>query len=554
MEFMFLKGRNCVNAAPVAALVLAFTLALAGPAAAAPAAPNWLPGQPLLAGNQVIAMWLPVPGAVKYIVYLDGKKIAELPANQYMGLAPEKAGDHKFEISAVDGSGAESARSKAGVIKIVKLEPPTGLMARPLPAEKAATIRWTTSPGAVIANVYRAESKDGPWKLLESLQGDSYKDATIELGKDYWYTVSGKDISGKESGRSEVINVKVVEAVGAAKKEKIKIDMVVVPTKEVRRLSSFGLNSTKDVGSVVRTSDGKLWIATGEKAEILVVNEADWTVERQIKPKQLLAEQGLPFKNATDISLIEDDRFVVVDGFVGTIYCFDIDGKYLWHTKPVLPPEDREELWVDLHPTIKKKKLLPNHPIFLEDGTLFVTEVQGPIVYVIDPDNGEIYDWWSGYQRDGEHFSSFGISVIREVAPGLVWAGEPFGRRVIAFDPESREVKYVVGEKSSGFIGGFLGISDIRRHRGEEVAFIADSGVGTLQAFNIKDGTYLYHFGGEKVEADPKLSFERPVMEIGSLGLILFDEAGNLITKAVFEGIISVREVAWDKKEVVKKE
>ena len=64
-------------------------LVLPQSASAALPAPNWLPGQPILAGNQIIAMWLPVPGAVKYNVYLDGNKIFESPGNQYMGLAPE---------------------------------------------------------------------------------------------------------------------------------------------------------------------------------------------------------------------------------------------------------------------------------------------------------------------------------------------------------------------------------------------------------------------------------------------------------------------------------
>ena len=40
---------------------------------AAPPVPSMAPGFPLLAGPMVMIMWLPVPGAANYNIYLDGK-------------------------------------------------------------------------------------------------------------------------------------------------------------------------------------------------------------------------------------------------------------------------------------------------------------------------------------------------------------------------------------------------------------------------------------------------------------------------------------------------
>ena len=121
MKRTFMKAAVKTFTVFLAVAILVIGVGMTGSAQAALPAPNWLPGQPLLAGNQVIAMWLPIPGAVKYVVYLDGKQIAESPANQYMGLAPETAGDHIYEVKAVDAAGAESQKSSPGMIKIIKL-------------------------------------------------------------------------------------------------------------------------------------------------------------------------------------------------------------------------------------------------------------------------------------------------------------------------------------------------------------------------------------------------------------------------------------------------
>src|SRR5512138_128423 len=133
------------------ALALLGAAAMAsGPALAALNAPGWLPMQPMLAGNQLIAMWLPVPGAVKYIIYVNGEKVAESPSNQFMGLAPEKAGEYKYQVTAVDAAGAESAKSPEGIIKVVAIEPPGKPVFRADDVEKSIQLRWNIPTGAVV--------------------------------------------------------------------------------------------------------------------------------------------------------------------------------------------------------------------------------------------------------------------------------------------------------------------------------------------------------------------------------------------------------------------
>ena len=94
-------------------LCLALAAAVGGAAFAEVSPPAWMPGSPLLAGSQVIVLWLPVPGAVKYVIYLDGKKAGESPTVQFILQSPETAGEHKIEIASVDTSGKEGAKGKS---------------------------------------------------------------------------------------------------------------------------------------------------------------------------------------------------------------------------------------------------------------------------------------------------------------------------------------------------------------------------------------------------------------------------------------------------------
>lgn len=203
----------CLN---VLGLILA-ALVVAGSASAEPPAPNWMPGFPMLAGPQVIMMWQPVPGAVKYKVYMNGKPVADTPAMQHMLAAPEQSGEYKVEISAVDAAGKEGPKSRASAFKIVKVSPPKN--ATPLVSGKNVLLRWDAVEGAVVYNVYKRGKGEKEFKLLHSSQDTRFSDTTGEIGKEYEYAFSAKDVSGKESDRSESLAVYLAAAV-AAKKEK----------------------------------------------------------------------------------------------------------------------------------------------------------------------------------------------------------------------------------------------------------------------------------------------------------------------------------------------
>jgi fibronectin type 3 domain-containing protein len=531
-------------------MVIAIITGLQGVASAALPAPNWLPGQPLLAGTQVIAMWLPVPGAVKYIVYLDGKKVAESPANQYMGVAPTEGGIHKFEVAAVDAAGAEGPKSAPGQITIIVLEPPQGMMVRPNPGAKAIGVRWVPSKGAVISNVYRADKKDGPYNLLESIQGtDNYKDTGVEYGKEYWYAVTAKDVTGKESGRSEAVNVTMKEPEERKAAEQVKIDLVVVPSVEADALRFLGSVPVAEINDIDMDDDtGELWVTNGEKGQVIVLTP-DFERRLTINLKSFNADNGLSLKNATYVTVSEESQMAVVtDNFSSTAVALDLDGKLLWSFKPQKPPEDRDDIWQFLKEKTKTVRLIPNQVLFLADGRLLISEARAPLVYVVDPDSGEIEDWFSGYTRGEEKIQSGGIAAFIQVAPDLVWAGEPLLKRVVAFDPDTYEVKYILGEdgKHDGFIAGFLGVNAFLKNPRDNTVLVADAGIGAVQAFDPATAEYKYHIGGDPPAPDADFDNQRPLLDVGAINEIFFMDDGTMWMKHGLQKYFSVRNVNWD--------
>ena len=195
------RVRNISKIVSAALLAASLFAAAAGPAAAALPAPNWMPGSPIMAGTQIVLLWMPVMNAVKYNIYLNGKKVAESVAIQHMMPSPEASGEYNIEIAAVDASGAEGAKSRPGVFKIVTVEPPDQLYVRG--AQNSIQVRWDSSKGAVIYNLYRSEKQGTEGELLASVQGDNYTDTKVVAGKVYFYRVTAKDLSGKESARSK---------------------------------------------------------------------------------------------------------------------------------------------------------------------------------------------------------------------------------------------------------------------------------------------------------------------------------------------------------------
>ena len=201
-----------------ALLTLGGAFAAPGAARAEMVAPAWMPGSPIMAGAQVILLWLPVPNAVKYNIYVNGKKVGESAAVQHMMASPTESGEYSIQVVGVDAAGAEGLKSTPGIIRIVTVEPPASVYGRVV--EGKVQLRWDTAKGAVIYNVYRAEKEGGEAKLLSSVQGDAYTDSAVQQGKAYFYAVTSKDLAGKESSKTKPYRMEVPLPQAAQEEEK----------------------------------------------------------------------------------------------------------------------------------------------------------------------------------------------------------------------------------------------------------------------------------------------------------------------------------------------
>lgn len=289
------RMKNMLKIATAVLLGLLVFAATAGTAAAELPAPNFMPGFPLLAGNQLILMWSPVPGAEKYRVYMDGKIALDgLGSFQANMASPTAGGEHLIEVTAIDAKGVEGKRSAPGKIMIVVLEPPQGIEI--LSSETAISLRWSSAKGAVIYDVYRREKGGKEPALLSSTQESRYTDTTVAKGKEYLYSVKAKDITGKSSSSSEE-KPGVLQAASAAAAKSYKLipratkkvasydlefyypvdvavakDGRVIVAADVLLLFPKGISETADMTTLLNGLQGFTGVAVGNNGEILAAH------------------------------------------------------------------------------------------------------------------------------------------------------------------------------------------------------------------------------------------------------------------------------------------
>ena len=119
----------------------------------------------------------------------------------------------------VNGVALESADSIPAIVTPKDIFPPAspqGLVAAVLQtaAENAVDLSWSISPETDVAGyrVYRSESEGARGDTLsELLPTPAYRDASVQPGRRYWYSVTAVDRSGNESDPSPQILVVIAQ-------------------------------------------------------------------------------------------------------------------------------------------------------------------------------------------------------------------------------------------------------------------------------------------------------------------------------------------------------
>jgi outer membrane protein assembly factor BamB len=491
----------------LAVAILAFGAGMSGSVQAAPAAPSWLPGQPLLAGTQVIAMWLPVPGAVKYIVYLNGKQIAESPANQYMGMAPSGGGEYSYQVASVDASGAASPLSAPGIIRIIVVEPPAAPIFRTNPADGSVTLRWDR-------------------------------------------VVSVKDMTGKESAKGSEATVRLEEAVEAATDTRKSFKLAMVSSRktgEVFDLVDPDTGNFISVGKVTalrRGPEGMLhFVDQGDR--IIVLNDS-FEIDRIVTP----AFETPSRRQFWDIAFTSEGDWLITDR--NMIYRVDPDNGRVLDTFRPRKPTQKEAPDVYEALVSYKRESSPGLKAItvLSDDRILVADSEGDILHVLTPD-GEPEGWVAFFlEGEGEEVRKTRLSNCKDLMAledGTVLVTQLLGRSVLRLDPDDDwRLIYRLGQ-FAGKVGNFIGQGGITMTP-EKNILVSDPTLGTLQVFDLETGDYLYTISGPDAKpfaGDPS----RPLVDFANPNFPAYIKGNSaIVVFPAMQRIFQIREITGDPK------
>lgn len=489
----------------IATLAIVLVVSFGATTVAAPPSTQFMPGFPILAGETIMVMWLPVPGAVKYVLYMNDKKVAEGPAPPLQIPTPAEGGNYNLQIAAVDAVGAEGPKSAPSTIKIVKLEPPKDLDGRYMAGNIA--LRWKGSAAAVIYNVFRSEEKGKNYQLIISTQMAQYVDSNPAKDKNFYYVVTAKDISGKESAYSPeaAVSTKVEELKELA--GQITNALKMVPSKQLKEYVFFGSQAIRSPVDLVGI-EGKLFVASGAAGTVTLVDEqsGDWI---RVFGGQLPAQPEAKVGIALGIGADRRGRIFLCAG--NKVVVFDQEGNVLKVINPI-PPTGKEVI-----DAAKKgnRGRMPEVSYYdmaeAADGSILIVDNGFARVLVLDPDTFEVKKEFGKYgTTKGMEFNHPGfIGVNRS---GDIWVNDSMNRRAQVFKSDYTP-KYVTGEAKT-FVGAFLGMGGMTIDA-DGNWMIADPPMATIQAFNAADGKYLHHIADENLKVDESTG-QRPFLRIAN--------------------------------------
>ncbi len=453
-------------------LVLAVFVMSAGAAGAAPpSTPQFMPGFPLIAGNLVMVMWTPVPGATSYNLYMNGKVVGKgLAMPPYQFPTPEAAGDYELEMTALGPDGSESGKSPGRKISIVKLLPPKDIAT--LVGEKNIGFRWTNQPGAIVTDVYRSEKVNGDYILIGSFQDARFSDGKVETGKVYHYKFRSKDISGKESDFSPVITLSLAKAavsenkVAQLKLKKSKVTLIApsvpfVPNDLIVEGEEIFVLDRSGQGIKVYGLDGKFLRKIGNNGYL---------------PGQFIYPSGF--------HRLSNRNFVISDNSRKVIMILTPEGELVKEWKFPVPAGAAEA---------RPNKLSVNSKdeiVVVDDTNTFLVKFSA---------KGELLGRFGGKYGDKNVGPEFfvGIGSIDFDSRDNLYAADWKAGNVHVLDPNMKH-RTTIGYPAG--VGALIQPGKVVFDEKNGNILVPDSLPATVQAFRLKDGTYMYTLTNEKGE------------------------------------------------------
>jgi len=528
-----------------ALIILFITLLLTGTplhAGDVTSAPSFVPSFPMLAGENVMLMWIPAPGAVKYKIYFDGKEIGEAPAPPFTTPAPTEVGKYTYTVTGVDASGEEGPHSAKVAITIVKLEAPKGLMHRFL--GEVLNLRWETSSAASIYDVFRSEEKDGEYKLIGSISENKFIDPYVKdnkdfYGKTFYYKVVAIDKFNKRSPKSEIYEVAIIAGPCSPPNNYPKKPLMIMRSKEVLSIKP-DISSCDDIA----TFSNREYIACLDtnSAKVLVIDMDGKEVLTIESSENSTAVLSKPTKIATD----KENNIYILDAGQSKILAYNSNGILLYSSPYQMIGADELNLTRVKFPQ-KYESRMPNlKAILVHKNKIYAADSSTATIQIYDKSDGSFIDYLKN-KNTGE------IQLFMPTAKMLLgeeqklYLVQQSGRIVRVRNIETGERVYEIG-LAKNWVGAFLGIGSMTFDINGDLV-VTDYKMGGIQVFCKGFGRYMYHIGDEK--AIYSNNRNRPYfssIEINrNLGPISVDSKGRLWIYINNTKSFSVREYIGDK-------
>jgi hypothetical protein len=509
------------------------------------APPTMMPNFPMLAGPNVMIMWIPVPGAVNYRVYMNGKPVGEAPAPPLTIPAPIDEGVYKYVITGVDAAGEEGPKSKPSELTIIKIMPPTNIRGQMLGDPRVLNLRWDPAKNAAIYDIYRSDRKDGPYKLIASVTETRYVDSDItedykSRGKTVYYKIVSKDKFNNPSPDNVPMPEpppkprvkKPVPKPTTQKPAHIPKKRPVVSFRKGRR--GLAVQRTKQVlfakptggGSDLQSNFDAAFLSDGISLvcvdtfskKVTVINEYGDEIreigEAGDKPDQ--------YKEPIRLAVDKNDDIYIIDRKKPKIFVYDSYGDF--------------KSAIDIH-TVYEKDVLDqiehiNEPvmprlsaIFLNRDWVYAYDMMTGTIQIYNKSNGKFAGYFKNIMTNKiVHY--MGISKMLPGDNDKLYLARPLARIINVVSIDTGEDIYDMGI-SRTFIGAFAAINGMCFDKNGNLV-VSDGTMHSVQVFNKDDGGYMYHIGDEKAVPDKKAKEQRPEVNLDFPGPVGLDNQGRL--------------------------
>jgi sugar lactone lactonase YvrE len=462
------------------------------------AGPAWLPNFPLRAGDNILLMWIPVPGAQSYNLYRadsaggEPQKIGSSATTTYTDPVKDKTKTIEYTIRAVVGEQEGEPSSKGVIVGMIPLAAPEFTGAREV-EEGKFSILWNSVPKAVFYNLYVAEKKDGPFSLVTSVQGTRYVESGLKEGQSAFYTVSAVNQASVESPRAEPLLVK--RKIKKVKVKKKTIPLVVRKAKKVWRYKGDKNNPLSASRDLVVMKNGNIAVVSGKDVQVISPKGGFlFRFAGASTPKEMVT-----WGDATGIGIDEDGTFVVTYMRPGVIRTFNPTGEIIAQTTVTRVDSRKTTDGYIQNPLVSDAD-------FAADGTIWATENNNfqLIHYSRDlKEIGRIGKPIGDKKRDPkvELISPSRIAIDREA--GKIFVTEPIEARVSIWRENGTRVGSIGG--SMGQAPGEFNIPGGLSFTPDRVLLVGDTNLARVQAFD-KNGKYLltFHDASRKESEKPE--------------------------------------------------